>query len=93
MGLATIDPHSQKEHTETKSLSLVLIRLVLTQIQEFVKKLQTNIWKCGQIRTFVRICLLELKFYQATSRKIGSRGYIINADRKFIWDTVKSAIF
>ena len=33
MGLATIDPHSQKEHTEifTKSLSLVLIRLVVTE--------------------------------------------------------------
>ena len=27
-------------------------------IQAFnnVKKLQTNVWKCGQIRTFVRIC-------------------------------------
>ena len=36
MGLATIDPHSQKEHTEiTKSPSLVLIGLVLTEIQAF----------------------------------------------------------
>ena len=33
MGIKTIDPHSQKEHT--KSLSLVLIRLVLTEIQRF----------------------------------------------------------
>ena len=36
MGLATIDPRSQKEHTEIpKSPSLVLIRLVLTEIQAF----------------------------------------------------------
>jgi len=36
MGQATIDPHSQKEHTKIhKSLSLVLIRLVLTEIQPF----------------------------------------------------------
>ena len=37
MGLATIDPHSQKEHTEIHKTprlpSLVLIRLVLTEIQ------------------------------------------------------------
>ena len=34
MGLATIDPHSQKEHTGfTKSPSFVLIGLVLTEIQ------------------------------------------------------------
>ena len=36
MGLATIDPHSQKEHTEIhKSLSLVFIRQVFTEIQRF----------------------------------------------------------
>ena len=37
MGLATIDSHSQKEHTEIHKirLSLVLIRLVLTEIQRF----------------------------------------------------------
>ena len=36
MGLATIDPHSQKEHTEIHKIrSLVLIRLVLTEIQRF----------------------------------------------------------
>ena len=36
MGLATIDPHSQIEDTEIhKSPSLVLIRLVLTEIQAF----------------------------------------------------------
>ena len=63
MGLATVDPHSQKEHTKIykmKSPSLVLIRLVLTEIQAFKnkKKLQRNVWKCGQMRTlsgFVRI--------------------------------------
>ena len=35
-----------------------LIRLVLTEIQAFKneKKLQRNVWKCGQIRTRVRIC-------------------------------------
>ena len=36
MGLATIDSHSQKELTEIhKFLSLVLIRLVSTEIQPF----------------------------------------------------------
>ena len=36
MGLATIDPHSQKEHTEIHKIpSLVLITLVLTEIQRF----------------------------------------------------------
>ena len=37
----------------TKSPSLVLIRLVLTEIQAFknVKYLQRNVWKTGQIRT------------------------------------------
>ena len=36
----------------------MLIRLVLTEIQAFKneKKLQRNVWKCGQIRTRVRIC-------------------------------------
>ena len=34
MGLATIDPHSQKEHIEIhKSPSLVFIRPVFTEIQ------------------------------------------------------------
>ena len=42
----------------TKSPSLVLIGLVLTEIQAFknVKYLQRNVWKTGQIRTNVRIC-------------------------------------
>ena len=37
MGLATIDSHSQKEHTEIHKIfsSLVLIRLVFTEIQPF----------------------------------------------------------
>ena len=44
MGLATIDSHGQKEHTEIQ---------VFTEIQAFnkVKNLQRNVWKCGQIRT------------------------------------------
>ena len=52
MGLATIDPHSQKEHTEIhKFPSLVIIGLVLSEIQAFknVKNLQRTVWKCGQI--------------------------------------------
>ena len=43
MGLATIDPHSQKEHTE-RFPSLVLIRLILTEIQRF-KKVKINNFK------------------------------------------------
>ena len=45
MGLETIDPIVRKSTPRfTKSPSLVLIRLVLTEIQAFknVKKLQTN---------------------------------------------------
>ena len=63
MGLATIDPHSQKEHTEIhKSPSLVLIGLIFTEIEAFKNKknLQRNVLKCGQIRTlfgFVRILI------------------------------------
>ena len=55
MGLATIDPYSQKE--PQRFTSLVLIGLVLTEIQAFknVKNLQRNVWKCGQIRTLVII--------------------------------------
>ena len=59
MGLATIDPYSQKSTARfTKSPSLVLIRLVLTETEAFKseKNLQRNVWKCGQIRTRVRIC-------------------------------------
>ena len=42
MGLATIDSHSQKEHTEIHKIpSLVLIRLVLTEIERF-KKVKIN---------------------------------------------------
>ena len=57
MGLATIDPPSQKGHKKrfnTKSPSLVLIGLVLTKIQAFksVKNLPRNVMKCGEIRTF-----------------------------------------
>ena len=42
----------------TKSPSLVLIRLVLTEIQAFKneKNLQRNVSKCGRMRTLVRIC-------------------------------------
>ena len=61
MGLATIDPHSQKEHTKIHKIpkfGVNQIRLVFTEIQAFKneKNLQRNVWKCGQIRTRVRIC-------------------------------------
>ena len=53
MGLATIDPHSQKEHTEIHKIpSLVSIRLVLTEIQRF-KKVKINKEVYG-IRTLCR---------------------------------------
>ena len=50
MGLATIDPHRKSTPRLTKSPSLVLIGLVLTEIQAFknVKSLQRNVWKSGQ---------------------------------------------
>ena len=39
MGLAAIDPHSQKEQTKIKKIpSLLLIRPVLTDIQRFKKR-------------------------------------------------------
>ena len=42
MGLATIDPHSQKEHTEIHKIPKFGVnRLVLTEIQRF-KKLKIN---------------------------------------------------
>ena len=48
MELATSDPHSQKEHTPrlTKSPSLGLIKLVLTELQRFknVKINKRNVW-------------------------------------------------
>ena len=52
MGLATIDPHSQKEHTEIPQIPKFG---VLTEIQVFKngKNLPGNVWKCGQIQTFV----------------------------------------
>ena len=57
MGLATIDPHSQKVHTEIHKIpKLVFIGLVLTEIQasKNVKNLQTrNVWKCRQIPTLI----------------------------------------
>ena len=59
MGLATIDPHGQKDHTEIhKFPSVVLIGQVFTEIQALknVKNLQRNVGKTGQIRTNVRIC-------------------------------------
>ena len=50
MALATIDPYSQKEHTEIHKIpKFGLIRLGLTEIQAFknVKNLQRNVWKYG----------------------------------------------
>ena len=52
MGLATIDPHSQKEHTEIHKIPKFGVnRPVLTEIQAFknVKNLQRNvICVCGR---------------------------------------------
>ena len=82
MGLATIDPHSQKEHT--KSPSLVLIRLVLTEIQGFKneKNLQRNVWECGQMRTLVRICphfhTFLCKFFSSLNASISVKTCLIN---------------
>ena len=59
MGLATINPHSQKEHTEIPKIPKFGVNQAsLTEIQAFKneKNLQRNVWKCGQIRTKVRIC-------------------------------------
>ena len=51
MGLASIDPQSQKEHTEIHKMLIGH-----TGIKN-VKNLRRNVWKCGQIRTsLVRIC-------------------------------------
>ena len=50
MGLATIDPHSQKEHTEIHKIPKFGVnRARLTEIQAFenVKNLQRNVWKSG----------------------------------------------
>ena len=63
MGLATIDPHSRKEHAEIpKSPSMVLIRLVLTEIQAFknekiYKEMCGNADKSGQKSGFVCISI------------------------------------
>ena len=54
MGLATIIQIVRESTLSfTKSPSLVLIGLVLTEIQAFknVKNLERNVWKCGQIWT------------------------------------------
>ena len=54
MGLATIIQIVRKSTPSfTKSPSLVLIGLVLTEIQAFknVKNLERNVWKCKQIWT------------------------------------------
>ena len=63
MGLATIDPHSQKEHAEIPRIpSLVLFRLVLTEIQAFknekkYKPMYGNADKSGLLSGFVRVSI------------------------------------
>ena len=61
MGLATIDSHSQKEHTDIhKFLSLVLIRLVFTEILTAISKrrnLQRNVWHPDAVSESVRIAI------------------------------------
>ena len=52
MGLATIDPHSQKEHTKINKIPKFGVnRVVLTEIQAYknVKNLQRNAWKLVRI--------------------------------------------
>ena len=48
MGLATIDPQSQKEHSKIHRFpSLVLIRLVLTEIQQIRSiKINKEMYRC-----------------------------------------------
>ena len=54
MGLASIDPRSQKEHTKIHKIPKFGVnRASFDEIQAFknVKNLQRNEWKSGQIRT------------------------------------------
>ena len=72
----------------TKSLSLVSIGLVLTEIQAFknVKYLQRNVWKTGQIRTNVRICpvfhTFLCKFFTFLNACISDKTSPINTKRE-----------
>ena len=64
MGLATIDPHRKGTPTFTKSPSLVLIGLVLTEIQAFkhVKKLERNTFLCNFFLLFTLLLPLWAGF-------------------------------
>ena len=79
MGLATIDPHTQKEHAEIpKSLSLVLIRLVLTEIHAFKNEKKIT-KKCMEMRTnqksrFVRI---SIHFFVIFFRRVRLVDYLL----------------
>ena len=52
MGLATIDPPSQKENIEIHKIP----KFGVNRAFKNVKNLQRNVWKTGQFRTNVRIC-------------------------------------
>ena len=54
MGLATIDPHIQKEHAKIHKIpGLVLIRLGLTEIQQF-KNIKINKEMYGHLDAVLR---------------------------------------
>ena len=49
MGLATIDPNIQKEHTEIqKILKFGVIRQVFTEITLKLQNLERNVWPSGR---------------------------------------------
>ena len=66
----------------TKSPSLVLIGLVLTEIQAFknVKKLQRNVWKCGQIRKIRTLACISVKTGPINTK----RGDFVNLGMLFL---------
>ena len=72
MGLATIDSHSQKELTKIpRFLSLVLIRLVFTEIQPFenVKIYKEMYGHPDAVRHSVRIPYMSLLILTFLDRK------------------------
>ena len=71
MGLATIDLHSQKF---TKSPSLVLIGLVLTEIRAFQNEenLQRNVCVCISIHFFINVLLFEMPVSQSKLDRLAS---------------------
>ena len=56
MGLATIDPRSQKEHTEIHKIPKSGVNRASFDWDTGKKFTKIYVWKCGQIRTNVCIC-------------------------------------